>query len=67
MAGAGGQTTLIIPSHDLVVVRLGHSRGESYAGSGFSKALALLIEAVPQAQKTRTQEFDNRGHNERRK
>jgi hypothetical protein len=27
----GGQTTLIIPSHDLVVVRLGHYRGESYA------------------------------------
>ena len=50
MAGAGGQTTLIIPSHDLVVVRLGHYRGESYAASGFSKALALLIEAVPKAQ-----------------
>ena len=50
MAGAGGQTTLIIPSHDLVVVRLGHYRGESYAGSGFSKALALLIEAVPRTQ-----------------
>src|SRR5712671_4934968 len=47
MAGAGGQTTLIIPSHDLVVVRLGHYRGESYAASGFSEALALLIEAVP--------------------
>src|SRR5215475_4614717 len=62
MAGAGGQTTLIIPSHDLVVVRLGHSRGEAYAGSGFSKALALLIEAVPKAQKPRAQEFD-RGQN----
>ncbi|XSC47272.1 hypothetical protein ACF1BQ_018110 [Bradyrhizobium sp. RDT10] len=56
MAGAGGQTTLIIPSHDLVVVRLGHSRGQSYAASGFSEALALLIEAVPKAQKARAQE-----------
>jgi hypothetical protein len=54
---------LIIPSHDLVVVRLGHYRGESYAASGFSKALALLIEAVPKAQKPQAQEFDNRGHN----
>jgi CubicO group peptidase (beta-lactamase class C family) len=63
MAGAGGQTTLIIPSHDLVVVRLGHYRGESYAASGFSKALALLIEAVPKAQKARAQESDDRGPN----
>jgi CubicO group peptidase (beta-lactamase class C family) len=47
MAGAGGQFTLIIPSHDLVVARLGHYRG---GGSGFgslSRALALLLEAVP--------------------
>ena len=63
MAGAGGQTTLIIPSHDLVVVRLGHYRGASYAASSFDKALALLIEAVPKAQKARAQEFENRGHN----
>jgi hypothetical protein len=51
MSGAGGQTTLMIPSYDLVVVRLGHYRGESAGAAGFSKALALLIEAVPRAQK----------------
>src|SRR5436190_10852675 len=50
MLGAGGQTTLMIPSHDLVVVRLGHYRGESAGAAGFRKALALLIEAVPKAQ-----------------
>jgi len=48
MAGAGGQTTLIVPSHDLVVVRLGHYRGDAAAALGFRKALALLMEAVPQ-------------------
>ncbi len=48
MAGAGGQTTMIIPSHDLVVVRLGHYKGDVASNEGFRKALALLIEAVPQ-------------------
>ncbi|HMA74689.1 MAG TPA: serine hydrolase [Xanthobacteraceae bacterium] len=48
MAGAGGQTTLIVPSHDLVVVRLGHYRGDAAGAPGFQKALALLMEAVPQ-------------------
>jgi CubicO group peptidase (beta-lactamase class C family) len=47
MAGAGGQTTLIIPSHDLVVVRMGHFRGEAAGFEGFRKALSLLMEAVP--------------------
>jgi CubicO group peptidase (beta-lactamase class C family) len=47
MSGAGGQTTLIIPSHDLVVVRLGHYKGEEAGDKGFTKALALLMEAVP--------------------
>jgi len=48
MSGAGGQTTLIIPSHDLVVVRLGHFKGSTAGSSGFKRALALLMEAVPQ-------------------
>ncbi len=47
MAGAGGQTTLIIPSHDLVVVRLGHSKGATVGNEGLKRALALLMEAVP--------------------
>jgi CubicO group peptidase (beta-lactamase class C family) len=47
MSGAGGQTTLIVPSHDLVVVRLGHYKGAAQGGASFRKALAILMEAVP--------------------
>lgn len=49
MGGAGGQFTLIIPSHDLVVVRLGHYKGEEPGIESFKKALALLMQAVPKA------------------
>ncbi len=48
MSGAGGQTTLIVPSHDLVVVRLGHYKGSTVGSTGLRKALALLMEAVPE-------------------
>jgi CubicO group peptidase (beta-lactamase class C family) len=47
MAGAGGQTTLIIPSHDLVVVRLGHFKGATSGAASFERALSLLMQAVP--------------------
>jgi CubicO group peptidase (beta-lactamase class C family) len=47
MSGAGGQTTLIIPSHDLVVVRLGHFRGEKAGAESLNRSLRALLAAVP--------------------
>ena len=47
MSGAGGQTTLIVPDRDLVVVRLGHFKGSTAGSSGLNNALELLMEAVP--------------------
>ena len=49
MNGAGGQTTLIIPSHDLVVVRQGHYGGAREGGQALRRALALLMEAIPES------------------
>lgn len=49
MAGSGGQYTIIIPTHDLVVVRLGHDKGEALGTGALARALARLMAAVPQA------------------
>jgi CubicO group peptidase (beta-lactamase class C family) len=46
MAGAGGQTTFIIPSHQLVVVRMGHFKGSTPGTASFKRALTLLMQAV---------------------
>jgi len=48
MAGAGGQNVWIDPSHELVVVRMGHFHGTvgRHATTATNKALALLIEAL---------------------
>jgi CubicO group peptidase (beta-lactamase class C family) len=47
MSGAGGHTTLISPSHDLVVVRMGHFKGAGPGGRSLRRALSLLMETVP--------------------
>lgn len=47
MLGAGGQSVTIIPSHELVVVRLGHYKGAQAGGKALDKAYSLLMEAVP--------------------
>ena len=47
MSGVGGQTVLIVPSHDLVVVRLGHYKGVVPGGRALRTAVSTLMEAVP--------------------
>jgi len=48
MRGAGEQSVAIIPSHDLVIVRLGHYKGQEAAGKALNKAYTLLMEAIPE-------------------
>jgi CubicO group peptidase (beta-lactamase class C family) len=47
MAGAGGQNVFIIPSHRLVVVRMGHFRGQAAGRTSLNKAFMHLMAAVP--------------------
>jgi len=51
-AGAGGQNTYIVPSLDLVIVRMGHFRGSRFSPRANNAAFTLLLEAIG-AQKIR--------------
>jgi CubicO group peptidase (beta-lactamase class C family) len=45
-AGAGGQNTWIGPGRDLVIVRMGHMRGQSAARRATNAALGFVMEAI---------------------
>ena len=45
-AGAGGQNTWIVPSRDLVIVRMGHMRGQGPAARATNTAIGLIMEAI---------------------
>ena len=50
MSGAGGQSTTIIPSHGLVIVRIGKYSGASAGGAALREMLPMLLEAVPEVE-----------------
>ena len=45
-AGAGGQNTWIVPGRDVVIVRMGHMRGQAAARRATNTALGLVMEAI---------------------
>ena len=46
--GAGGQDTYMVPSRDLVIVRMGHFPGSQQGTADLQRAQAILMEAIPE-------------------
>jgi CubicO group peptidase (beta-lactamase class C family) len=51
MAGVGGQYVLIIPTHQLAIVRLGHYKGADAGNEALRHAIKIILEAVPRVEK----------------
>ena len=49
MSGAGGQHTFIVPSHDLVIVRMGHQRGAPVGAKLLNQSLSAIVAATAAA------------------
>jgi CubicO group peptidase (beta-lactamase class C family) len=46
MSGAGGQHVFVVPSHELVVVRMGHQRGAPIGTKLLNQSLAAIVTAI---------------------
>ena len=46
MSGQGGQHVFIVPSHNLVIVRMGHQAGSRALGPHLKETLGLIMDAV---------------------
>ena len=46
MSGQGGQNVFIVPSHGLVIVRLGHQAGSRAIRANMRNALGLIMAAI---------------------
>jgi len=46
--GAGLQDTYVVPSRELVIVRMGHFPGAGPGGADLRRALEFLMKAIPE-------------------
>jgi CubicO group peptidase (beta-lactamase class C family) len=47
MSGAGGQWTIVVPSYNLVIVRMGHRKGAIAGEKSLNRAIDKLMKAIP--------------------
>jgi CubicO group peptidase (beta-lactamase class C family) len=50
MRGGGGQNTIIVPSLELIVVRMGHARGADYVSESLNRAMEIVVQILEAAE-----------------